>query len=287
MTAPSKPLSPDPVTRAGDHELPAYISNGVIGLRILDCPFLPAPVLVSGLAGVEPDRRIEAAAEAPYPIGADVQLNGVWLRASPQQIAFREQRYDFSTAEVTTTFTFEAAGATATFEVLSFASKAQPMLVLQETTVTVSEGADVVLRPLIDCSRIAGTLLRRTIREQDSPPSTGWDGALCWETNGGLASCGVAIATELVGASRAERSPVEGCDRRHGGHGSPVSRLARPPLPNAADRGGRAGQDAPGAGSPGHPHRGPRELAGLREAARRPRAGMGGVVARATGDHRR
>jgi len=72
------PISPDPVTRAGEDDLPAYISNRLVGLRILDCPFLPAPVLVSGLAAVEPVREIEAAAEAPYPIAADVCMNGVW-----------------------------------------------------------------------------------------------------------------------------------------------------------------------------------------------------------------
>src|SRR3954467_9093971 len=209
MNATSKPISPDPVTRAGADDLPAYISNGLVGLRILDCPYLPAPVLVSGLAAIEPVYEIEAAAEAPYPIACDVQLNGVWLRSAPQQIVFREQRYDFATAEVTTTFTFEAGGTTARFDVVSFASKSHPTLVLQEATLVVSEAATVVLRPLVDCSTIPGRIGRRAVPEHDTPQSSGWEGAVSWETNGGIGNCGVAFATELLGAARAERSTVE------------------------------------------------------------------------------
>jgi trehalose/maltose hydrolase-like predicted phosphorylase len=205
----STPLSPDPVTRSGEDELPAYISNGVIGLRILDCPFLPSPVLVSGLAAVEPIREIEAAAEAPYPLGADVRLNGVWLRSAPQQMTFREQRYDFGTAEVTTTFVFQAGGTTATFEVVSFASKSQPTLALQEVLLTVSAEADVVIRVLIDCADIPGRIARRAVPEHDTPSSSGWDGAISWETNGALGRCGVALATELIGAGSIQRMPVE------------------------------------------------------------------------------
>ena len=205
----STPLSPQPVTRAGMDDLPAYISNGLIGLRVLDCPLLPAPVLVSGLAAIEPVHEIEAAAEAPYPIAADVRLNGVWLRSAPQQVVFREQHYDFATAEVTTTFTFEAGGATARFEVVSFASKSQPTLVLQQTSLVVNQGAEVVLRPLVDCSAVPGRIARRLVPEGDTPRSSGWDGGLSWETNGALGHCGIALATELLGASHSERTPVE------------------------------------------------------------------------------
>ena len=36
-------------------------------------------VLVSGLAGEHPERQIEAAAAAPYPLAGDLALNGVWM----------------------------------------------------------------------------------------------------------------------------------------------------------------------------------------------------------------
>ena len=34
----SEPLSPPPVTSASERELPPYVSNGLIGLRLLDIP---------------------------------------------------------------------------------------------------------------------------------------------------------------------------------------------------------------------------------------------------------
>ena len=54
----STPISPDPVTRSGTHELPAYVSNGLIGLRVLDVPLLSGLALVNGYAGIDPTMRI-------------------------------------------------------------------------------------------------------------------------------------------------------------------------------------------------------------------------------------
>ena len=48
-----------------DGDLPAYVSNGLIGLRVREGPLIAGMVLVSGLAGEHPERQIEAAAAAP------------------------------------------------------------------------------------------------------------------------------------------------------------------------------------------------------------------------------
>src|SRR5690349_7808698 len=100
----SVPISPAPVTESRPGDLPAYVSNGLIGIRVLDLPLLPGVVLVSGYAGTHPEVQVDAAAQAPYPIAGDISINGTWLRSSPHQAEFVEQRYDFSNGELTTTF---------------------------------------------------------------------------------------------------------------------------------------------------------------------------------------
>src|SRR5688500_17820016 len=74
----STPLSPRPATTSGRVELPAYLSNGLIGLRVLDIPLLPGMVLVNGFSGTHPVVQVEAAAQAPYPLAGDIGPNGVW-----------------------------------------------------------------------------------------------------------------------------------------------------------------------------------------------------------------
>ena len=73
----SEPLSPDPVRSLGERELPAYVSNGLVGLRTRDVPLAAAMALVSGFAGEHPERRIEAAATAAYPPAGEVAINGL------------------------------------------------------------------------------------------------------------------------------------------------------------------------------------------------------------------
>ena len=75
------PLSPPPVTRTGQGDLPAYVSNGLIGLRVLDIPLLSGIVLVNGYKGRHPIVEVDSAAQAPYPIAGDIGLDGAWLRA--------------------------------------------------------------------------------------------------------------------------------------------------------------------------------------------------------------
>jgi hypothetical protein len=69
-------------------ELPAYVSNGLIGLRVLDIPLLPGVTLVNGYVGLHPEVEVEAAAQAPYPLAGDIGIDKVWLRTAPQQARF-------------------------------------------------------------------------------------------------------------------------------------------------------------------------------------------------------
>ena len=114
MAPMSMPISPPPVTSGGSDDLPAYVSNGLIGLRILDIPLLPGITLVNGYSGLHPVVQVEAAAEAPYPLAGDLEVDGIWLTTAPHQAEFVDQAYDFGTGELTTRFRFHASSASAT-----------------------------------------------------------------------------------------------------------------------------------------------------------------------------
>ena len=47
----SGPISPPPVEAGGRFELPAYLSNGLVGLRILDFPLQPGFATIAGYTG--------------------------------------------------------------------------------------------------------------------------------------------------------------------------------------------------------------------------------------------
>ncbi len=78
-TAP--PLNPEPVFGPRDGDLPPYLGNGLIGLRVREVPLFAGMVLVSGLAGAHPECGIEAAA-APHRLSGDLAIDGVWMSAT-------------------------------------------------------------------------------------------------------------------------------------------------------------------------------------------------------------
>lgn len=100
------PISPSPSRGAGG-ELPAYLSNGVVGLRVRENPLTSGMSLVCGFTGEHAIRRVEAAAVAPYPLAADLRLNGVWLSDAPHQATIGVQAYDFSCAELSSELKFD------------------------------------------------------------------------------------------------------------------------------------------------------------------------------------
>lgn len=200
----SQPISPPAVTRGGADELPAYVSNGFVGLRVLDVPLLPGMVMVSGFSGLHSEVEVEASAEAPYPVAGDIALNGVRLSDQPQLAEFVDQRYDFSNGELTTRFRFHAGGAVASVEVLTFCSRERPTLVLQEVAVEVDSPADLELRALVDTTRIPGRPVSRSARLPGKDHDM-IDGMMEWSSLGDRATVGVAYVSELLGDEGAER----------------------------------------------------------------------------------
>jgi len=202
------PLSPPPAKGAGRRELPAYLSNGVIGLRVREIALSPGMALISGYTGEHQERRIEAAAVAPYPVAVDLALGGVWLSDTPHRVRDLEQSYDFASGELTSRFVFAVEGALARLEVTTFCSRASPTLVCQETVLEVDGAVDVILRAAVDATDVPGRALRQ-MRETPGEDVPACDGALLWESPGGLSTAGIAYDTELLGAdSEPARPPM-------------------------------------------------------------------------------
>jgi len=207
----SDPISPSIVKGSGRKELPAYLSNGVIGLRVRENPLTAGMALVCGFSGLHPEKKIEAAATAPYPLAANLALNGVWLSDVPHQVTVVDQAYDFGSGELTSRLRFEAEGVRADIEVLTFCCRHQPTLVVQEVAVRTNMACDLTLQAVIDVSTIAGHLRARTM--QTPGGGHNFDGSLLWEGEGGFSRCGLALSTSLVGDDNAKRQAPGGGDR--------------------------------------------------------------------------
>src|SRR6202012_572401 len=144
----SEPLSPAIVKGSGRRELPAYLSNGVVGLRVRDNPLSAGMALLCGYSGLHPIRKIGAAAVAPYPLAGNVALDGVWLSAQPHQVTVLDQAYDFANGELTSRMRFEAQGVRAEIEILTFCCRHQPTLMVQEIAITLSGACEIKLQAM-------------------------------------------------------------------------------------------------------------------------------------------
>jgi protein-glucosylgalactosylhydroxylysine glucosidase len=204
------PISPPPVAGSAGTELPAYMSNGVVGLKVRDNPLIPGMTLLSGFSGEHPERKIEAAAFAPYPVAGDICLEGVWMSEAPQCVGIVDQAYDFSTAELTTRLNFKVGGRHAKIVVMLFCSREQPTVVCQEIVIEVGAASDLKVSARIDLSGIEGRALRCN-RDTPGEAKPSSDGSLLWESAGGNSTCGLAYVTEFLGDdAKPQRPPLDG-----------------------------------------------------------------------------
>lgn len=204
------PISPPKAEGPLGSSLPAYLSNGLIGLRVRDQPLAAGMALISGYSGEHPVEKIEAAAVAPYPLAGDVKLNGVLLSSASAELAMLDQAYDFATGELTTRTRLVVGGSSLLMTSLTFCSRTQPAVVCQQVEFDCSgDDAELEIMAGLDCRGIEGRLISE-IGEATSD-GVSLDGAILWEAPGALSTCGVAYRTELEGAwSKRERRPFAG-----------------------------------------------------------------------------
>ena len=203
----ARPLNPPACDGPRGNELPAYVSNGLIGIRIREMPLMPGVTIVSGVAGEHPVRRVEAALPVPYPLAGDIAIDGVRLSDQPWTVTDLRQEYDFATAELTTRFVFVAGEVQADLEIVTFASRSSPALLLQEIAIRTNKACTVEVQANTATTGLRGRIVRRfTGTPGEDEPVV--DGFILWETEGGISQCGIALHTELLGA-QAERTVRE------------------------------------------------------------------------------
>jgi trehalose/maltose hydrolase-like predicted phosphorylase len=186
-----------------------------MGLRVREVPLRPGVATLSGLAGEDPIVRVESAPYIPYPLGGDMQVESVWLSDALQAVDGLEQRYDFSCGELHSHFRFSVQDVVAEVDVLTFASRTEPTLALQEVAVRVSRACELRVRASIDPMSTPGRwLARETAVPGDDEPAV--DGTIWWETLGGLSTCGLALVSECHGEGRVQ------VERQEWGHDSPL-----------------------------------------------------------------
>jgi trehalose/maltose hydrolase-like predicted phosphorylase len=183
-----------------------------VGLRVRENPLISGMSLVCGFTGEHAIRRVEAAAVAPYPLAADLRLNGVWLSDAPHQATIGVQAYDFSCAELSSELKFDVGDTRARLEVVTFCDRVEPTLVCQDISLVLNTACDVAIRSIIDATMIEGRALRY-LRDTPGEKQPACDGALLWEGAGGLSTCGLAYITELLGAGDVPgvRPPFDRC----------------------------------------------------------------------------
>jgi trehalose/maltose hydrolase-like predicted phosphorylase len=200
----SRPISPPPIAEYRPEYLPAYLSNGLLGLRIGRIPFVDGLCMVNGLVERDPVEDGEGFARAPYPLWGDVEVDGHGLTWHPEQARLVEQAYEFGCGELRTRFVFRPQATGVHVEDLVFCSRSLPTLVVHEVAVEVDAECRLTLSGGLNPAGISGGWLSRRTRTPgaDTPVV---DGLLEWETSGGLSSCGAAYLTRLDGAEDVER----------------------------------------------------------------------------------
>jgi len=195
----SGPLSPPKVIGAPAGDLPAYVSNGIVGLRVRAMPLGSGMALLSGYAGEHPERGIEAAACVPYPVAADIAIDGVWLSDVPSAVSGLEQEYDFSNGELTSRFRFAAAGKFVDLEVVTFCSREEPTLACQEIAVRPGQACSLKIRSVIDGHGIDGQAVAHA-RSIPVEAEDAIEGYVLWQSKGALTTCGIAVVSAIEGA---------------------------------------------------------------------------------------
>lgn len=187
-----EPFSPPPLLAPTPDRLLAYLGNGHLGLRVGRIPPLGGLAIVNGFWGAHPKDGIPTFAPVPYPLAGDLSVDGVRASRVPDSVQFISQRADFATGELTSRFRLGVGDTVAHAEVVTFCSRSDPALALQELEVRTDRDADLVLTASISTANVPGRWLGAEAIPRGQPPTAhAW---LCWEALGETTRCGLAIA---------------------------------------------------------------------------------------------
>src|SRR6266513_5117012 len=136
---------------------PAYLSNGLIGIRPGPNPLAKAMTCVSGFVFAHPAHRVESLSPAPCALETDIRVQGISLLKHPELLKIQRQTLDMSCGELSSELVLApSTGARINIEVLQFASRSVPSLLCQEIRLTSSVDAEIEIVASIDSSGVPG-----------------------------------------------------------------------------------------------------------------------------------
>jgi Glycosyl hydrolase family 65 central catalytic domain len=194
------PISPDPVDTFGSDHLPAYVSNGVVGLRVLEVPFRRGVAVLNGLAATHPALHLEYSPYAPYPLAGDVAIGSSSISRLPHEAHPIDQRYDFACGELHSRWYACLDGVRVDASTMTFASRTHPSVVGQETVVHVDQPCQLRVAAAVTVDGVPGECTSRCAAPAEFQAGARVDGWLRFEPPGGLSACGIALHTDVVGA---------------------------------------------------------------------------------------
>jgi len=169
---------------------PAYLSNGLIGIRPGSSPLAAATTMVNGFVCPNSTHGDVSLSPAPYPLATDFRVNDVSLLKHPELTKIQRQTLDMAKGELLTEIVFTpASGVALRLTVLQFASRSVPSLLCQEITFSTSAEAHVELSAAIESAEFTGG-----VYSTRPPARTEVDLAIGYLSQGGISKLGVALA---------------------------------------------------------------------------------------------
>ena len=196
------------VTDFSKHHEPAYLANGLIGIRPGPNPLAKAMTQVSGFVYTNPSYGMQAMSPAPYPLETDIRIGTIdtnpRMLENPDMVKLTQQTLDMSNGELSSQFTFAPGGGPSLdIEVVQFAPRSVPSLLCQEIKLSASADTEVMLLPSIDTQ---ATMTTRYLT--DVPARTNIALAGGFESNGNRSKLGVALQIETPDGPAHALDPV-------------------------------------------------------------------------------
>lgn len=169
-----------PYSSAGQRGIPsypagyiarAYLADGFIGIRPNPNPLSQSQTIAAGYVFTSPKDDYEMASPAPYPLGADIRVNGSSILDGSARLLIESQTLDMSDAELVTKMKFinVPSGPQLDIEVTQFLARSVPSLLCQEIRITSSEDTAIQIDPQIQRQGIPGTPYRQQPVERTRP----------------------------------------------------------------------------------------------------------------------
>lgn len=195
------PINPDVITEYEIGTLPAYLSNGVVGMRVSKIPFNNGRCSLNGFVGSDPVDGVQSIQYVPYPLDVDINIGSYWMSMMPECTRFISQFYDFSCGELTTKFEYSFRGVTAEVTVLTYCSRSLPNVIIQQVNIIFNRDALIQVKTNVNMKRADVCMLRRDGTKLNNHDDM--DGAILFESRGGITKAGIAYYTHMA---------AEGCD---------------------------------------------------------------------------